>query len=108
MLMVDAAREDGLMPFAIGNCHIAQLYLVGNHHHGVASQLIGGVQRGNGGIGIYHQISCEVDIVECASYAGITFGMPCDLAEERLGVTVHEIDIGAVGADIEVDGVVDG
>ena len=41
--MVDTARDDTLMSVSINDYHISQFYLIGNHHHCVAFQLIGGV-----------------------------------------------------------------
>ena len=108
VLMVDAAGDDSLMSIAIRDNHILQFNLVGDHHHGITFQLVGGVQRGYGSLTIYNEVSCEVDVIQGASQTGITFGMACDMAQERLGEIMHELNVGTVGTDIQIDSVMYG
>ena len=84
-----------------------ELDLVGNEHNRVASQLISRVEGRYCGLSIDNDFAREVDIIEGAGEACATIGMTRDMTEERFGEIVHEVDIGAIGLDIEINGVVD-
>ena len=105
---MDAAGEVGLVAVAVVQGQTVQEDVVGDEDDGVAVEVVGSVQRLDGEVAPHDELSRKVDVVEGACQTEVAAGVARDVAEEALSEVVHEVDVGAVGADIEVDGVVDG
>ena len=63
MLVVDAAREECLVAQCVEKAHTSKFDFIGYHHYRVAHQLVSGVQRGDGGLAVYNQLTCQIDVV---------------------------------------------
>ena len=94
------------MAIAVGKGQPAQFNLVGNEDHGVAMQLIGGVQGRHRRFAFHFQCARQVHLIEGACEEYTTIGMTCDMAEEGVRKVMHEVDIGLMGVDIKGDGIV--
>ena len=101
--MVDASGEVALVAVLVGEQLVAQLYLVVEEVYGVVLQLVGGIERCDGGLAVGRELTGEVDGVERSGESDGAVGMTGNLADEALGERVHEVEVGAVGEDVEVD-----
>ena len=106
--MMDATREVGPVSVFVKYGHVLEFYLVRYHHQCIAFQLVSGVEGGHSGFPINDEVACQVDVVEGACQSDVALCMPCDMAKEGLGETVHEVQVRALGIDLQVDGFMHG
>ena len=101
--MVYASAEVASVAVLVGEQLVAQLYLVVEEVYGVVLQLVGGIERRDGGLAVGRELSGEVDGVERSGESDGAVGVTGNLTDEALGERVHEVEVGAVGEDVEVD-----
>ena len=105
---MDTTREECHVVIAIVDGDAAKLNLVGYQYDCITAQLVGGVEGRDCSLTINNEQSRKIDIIECAGEASAAIGMSRNVAEEGLGEIVHEVDVGTMSIDGEVDGVMDG
>ena len=103
MLVMDESVDIAGIAVGIADDGILELYLVGDEGDGVVVEGVAAVERTNHRRTVDDELAGEVDGAERTGKANLAHGATVDLADERLGERVHEVDVGGVGLDAEVD-----
>ena len=101
--VVNGAGKVGRVAESVVDGQAVEQDFVVDESDGVARQLVGGVERRDGGLSVDAQSAGEVDGVEGACQPQVAIGVAGDVADKRLGEGVHEVEVGAAALDVEVD-----
>ena len=103
MLVEQTARDVAEVAVGVGNGHSVELYLIGDERNGLVLKVIACVEWPDVSFAVHRHRSYEVDVAEWSHEVQPSLGVSRYFAYEAVGERVEEVDVCAVGLQVEVD-----